>query len=162
MQEPSWVCTVIPKGCIALNSPERRWGHGWGMHEPCDCGRHPKRSPQCSCSWDGGMEGGAPLSKPGPEGWCPPGDTGNYAPDRAREQEESTDRGGPSAGSKEPLPLSGQAEVTLVPLSLVPPLEGSHISHPRSEEPHPRKLPGPGSPGNCFLGAEPTVCSGAS
>lgn len=93
---------------------------------------------------------------------CPPGDTGNYAPDRAREQEESTDRGGPSAGSKEPLPLSGQAEVTLVPLSLVPPLEGSHISHPRSEEPHPRKLPGPGSPGNCFLGAEPTVRSGAS
>lgn len=75
---------------------------------------------------------------------------------------ESTDRGGPSAGSKEPLPLSGQAEVTLVPLSLVPPLEGSHISHPRSEEPHPRKLPGPGSPGNCFLGAEPTVRSGAS
>lgn len=81
------------------------------MHEPCDCGQHPKRSPQCSCSWDGGMEGGAHLSKPGPEETCPPGDTGNYAPDMAREQEESPDHGELSAGCKEP--LSGQAEVTL-------------------------------------------------
>lgn len=49
--------------------------------------------------------------EPGPEEMCPPGDTGNYAPDMAREQEESTDQRGLSAGSKEP--LSGQAEVTL-------------------------------------------------
>lgn len=161
MQEPSWVCTVIPKGCIALNSPERRWGHGWGMHEPCDCGRHPKRSPQCSCSWDGGMEGGAPLSKPGPDGWCPPGDTGNYALTGLESRKRAL-----IAGGRQLAPRSHSLSLARPrspwSLSLVPPLEGSHISHPRSEEPHPRKLPGPGSPGNCFLGAEPTVCSGAS